>query len=176
MVIAMDHTGIYLTDLLALNMAPRQADDVRELLADLRAFRGGFAELEGAVDLQRIAITGHSAGGYASGELGDEQGVQLLMPMAAGGTSAAGPMSLILGAVDDQVVPYADAESGYEQTPGGSWWGSTTQVTSPLVTCAPWAATKAGWWSFCKRRGSRYRTQRVIWSSVSAPTDALKVR
>jgi hypothetical protein len=117
-VIAMDHPGIYLTDLLALNMAPRQADDVRELLADLRAFRGGFAELEGAVDLQRIAITGHSAGGYASGELGDEQGVQLLMPMAAGGTSAAGPMSLILGAVDDQVVPYADAESGYEQTPG----------------------------------------------------------
>ena len=86
-----------------------------ELLADLRAFRGGFAELEAAVDLQ------HSDHGswrrcVPSGELG-EQGVQLLMPMAAGGTSAAGPMSLILGAVDDQVVPY-DAESGYEQTPG----------------------------------------------------------
>ena len=72
-VIAMDHPGIYLTDLLALNMAPRQADDVRELLADLRAFRGGFAELEGAVDLgaSRSRVT---ARGYASGELGDEQG------------------------------------------------------------------------------------------------------
>lgn len=117
-VIAMDHPGIYLTDLLALNMAPRQTEDVRELLAELRAFRGGFADLEGVIDLERIAIAGHSAGGAALVELGDEPGVQMLIPMAAGGTQASDALSLVMGAVDDQVVPYSEAEEGYAQTPG----------------------------------------------------------
>ena len=117
-VIAMDHPGIYLTDLLALNMAPRQAEDARELLAELRAFQGGFADLEGAVDLNRIAIAGHSAGGYALSELGDEAGVQMLIPMAAGGTTASDAYSLVMGALDDQVVVYGQAEDGYADTPG----------------------------------------------------------
>ena len=117
-VIAMDHPGIYLTDLLALNMAPRQTDDTRELLAELRNFQGGFADLEGIVDLDRIAIAGHSAGGAALAELGDEPGVQMLIPMAAAGTMASDAFSLVMGAVDDQVVAYSEAQEGYAQTPG----------------------------------------------------------
>jgi hypothetical protein len=117
-VIAMDHPGIYLTDLLALNMAPRQTEDARELLAELRAFQGGFADLKGVVDLDRIAIAGHSAGGAALVELGDEPGVQMLMPMAAGGTLASDAFTLVMGAVVDQVVAYSEAQEGYAQTPG----------------------------------------------------------
>lgn len=117
-VIAMDHPGIYLTDLLALNMAPRQTEDVRELLAELRAFRGGFADLEGSLDLDRMAIAGHSAGGSALIDLGDEPGVQMLIPMAAGGTLATDAFSLVMGAVDDQVVAYSEAREGYNETPG----------------------------------------------------------
>jgi len=119
-VIAMDHSGIFLRDMLALNISPRQADDVREMLAELRSFSAGFADLTGVVDLDRIAIAGHSAGGFALAELGDEAGVQMLIPMAAGGTDgpATGVFSLVMAAVDDQVVEWRQAEEGYAQTPG----------------------------------------------------------
>jgi len=119
-VIAMDHSGIFLTDMLAMNIAPRQADDARELLAELRAFERGFADLKGLIDLDRIAIAGHSAGGFALAELGDEAGVEMLMPMTAAGTAgpAAKVFSLIMAAVDDQVVAWSQAEEGYAQTPG----------------------------------------------------------
>ena len=95
--------------------------------------------------------------------------------MAASGTSAAGPMSLILGAVDDQVVPYADAESGYEQTPGEKlWWLNNAGHLAFSDLCAM-GSDQGGLVVILQGRGSRYRARRVIWSSVSAPTDALKV-
>jgi predicted dienelactone hydrolase len=119
-VVAMDHPGIYLADMLQLNISPQQDQDARELLADLRAFRGELAWLSGHVDLQHIALAGHSAGGYALESLGDEAGVKMLLPMAAAGTLGPSPKvySLVMGALDDQVVPWARAQTGYDETPG----------------------------------------------------------
>ena len=42
----------------------------------------------------------------------------MLIPMAAGGTLASDAFSLVMGAVDDQVVAYSEAQEGYAQTPG----------------------------------------------------------
>jgi dienelactone hydrolase len=114
-VIAMDHSGIRLRDMMELNLNARQTDDVRELLGDLRSFSGGFAFLKDRVDLGRLAISGHSAGGFALEDLHDEAGVQVLIPMAGRGTSVqtAGVETLILGAVADTVVEYQKQLDGY---------------------------------------------------------------
>lgn len=119
-VISADHPGINLGDVLALKLKfGKQGEDLMAILKEVRAKPQALAFLADRMDLTRIAISGHSAGGSALEKLGGEAGVQVLIPMAAGGTSTETPVAstLILGGVDDGVVPYKRQEDGYASSP-----------------------------------------------------------
>jgi len=115
-VLTADHPGIFLGDVLQLKFTPQQDEDAKKLLAALHGSADAIPFLKGKMDLKRIAIAGHSAGGNALQELGKEKGVQVLIPMAAGGiTSEFAPTStLVLGGMEDTVVPYKRQQDGYK--------------------------------------------------------------
>ena len=119
-VMSADHPGINLGDVLALNLKfGEQGNDMRKILKGLRALPGSVKFLGDRLDLNRIAISGHSAGGSALAMLGDEKGVQVLIPMAAGGTSPEKPVAstLVLGGDEDGVVAYDRQQDGYKSSP-----------------------------------------------------------
>lgn len=118
-VVAADHTGITLADLLGGVLNADQAGDARKVIAAVQAAEGELAWLSGHVDAGRFAASGHSAGGMAVSGLGDHPGLQVLMPMAAGGVTA-GPSlksTLVLGAMEDAIVAYGSQSSGYASSP-----------------------------------------------------------
>jgi hypothetical protein len=100
-VIAADHPGLSLADLLGLACGEP---------AGLEAFGD-------RLDPDRIATTGHSAGGGAVSTTGDL--AQVVIPMAAGGveTGSALESSLVLGAMSDSVVAFSSQLDGYDTTP-----------------------------------------------------------
>lgn len=121
-VIAADHPGLWLADLLGL--ACGQGMVAQDLQGDLdllvSAVRGEVAGLEAftdRLDADRIATTGHSAGGAAVAPTGDV--AQVVIPMAAGGVEAGASLqsSLVLGAMSDSVVAFSSQLDGYESTP-----------------------------------------------------------
>lgn len=121
-VVAADHPGLVLEDLLALacgqGQTPRDLDgDLATLVAALEAPSGELAFLDGRIDPTAIAMIGHSAGGAAIAEKGDV--ARVLVPMAAGGTTAGAALesTLVLGAREDQVVEFASQEQGYASSP-----------------------------------------------------------
>lgn len=118
-VFAADHPGLMLGDLLQLKFGAKQADDAKAILAALRSPSGDMAFLQGAVDLERVAVSGHSAGGSALADLGKEAGIQVLIPMAAGGTKAGEALksTLILGGDQDAIVPPKRQQDGYTSSP-----------------------------------------------------------
>ncbi len=122
-VLAADHPKIVLSDALQLNLGADQVGDVRRLLKALRAGDAGFGALGAIVDTGRLGISGHSAGGMATGSLGDEAGVQVAVTMAARGVDPAAPVTatVVLGGVDDQTVKWSATTAGYESTVGAKW-------------------------------------------------------
>ena len=130
-----DYPGINLKDALtALELHPvpktDQVGDTELILHELeRAARGeGESEqlatlLKDRIDLDRLGITGHSAGGYATGELSARHG-QVVIPMAGGGTvpreekkGDARFSSLIIGGALDTIVPGTIQTKGYDASP-----------------------------------------------------------
>lgn len=121
-VIAADHPGLQLEDLLTLacgqGNTPRDLDgDLATLVAAIEAPTGDLAFLDGHVDPTAIAMIGHSAGGAAIAGKGDV--ARVLVPMAAGGVEEGSALesTLVLGAVEDQVVEFASQEEGYASSP-----------------------------------------------------------
>ncbi|MEZ4454530.1 MAG: hypothetical protein R3B09_34075 [Nannocystaceae bacterium] len=119
-VVASDHDGITLSHILGGGVIDAdQPGDARKVAAAVQAAAGDLAWLSGHVDAGRFAASGHSAGGFAVEALGDHPGMRVLMPMAGKGT-VAGPelqSTLVLGAIDDQIVPFASQTSGYDGSP-----------------------------------------------------------
>ncbi|MFW6051727.1 MAG: chlorophyllase/cutinase-like alpha/beta fold protein [Myxococcota bacterium] len=119
-VVAADYPKLYLGDLLSdlsnFGMATLPQDTER-LLEALSTPQGELAFLEGHMDLSRLGMAGHSAGGGGISGFGDE--ARVLIPMAAGGTSAGTALesTLVLAAIDDQVVPFESTLEGYEASP-----------------------------------------------------------
>ena len=121
-VIAADHPGLWLKDLLGSlcglkSPAQDLAGDIAALVAAVQEPAGDLAFLQGRVDGERIGMAGHSAGGYA---IEGQGGVaQVLIPMAAGGTTAGAALksTLVLGAQADKVVGYKDQQDGYASSP-----------------------------------------------------------
>jgi len=118
-VLAADHPGLYLGDLLAFEGVADLEGDGRALLAALRAPAGGLAFLAGHVDAARLAVTGHSAGGKAAAAFSSEPGVRVIAPMAYAGVAPGTAVEsvLVLGALDDQVAAWSRQVEGYAGSP-----------------------------------------------------------
>jgi dienelactone hydrolase len=114
-VVSSDHTGITLADVLGGNFGADQSGDAAKVLDALAAPSGETAFLAGHIDLARVGMSGHSAGGSAIAGFGGRPGVQVLAPMAAGGASpgAALKSTLVLGGMVDKIVAYGSQQSGY---------------------------------------------------------------
>ena len=114
-VVSSDHTGITLGDVLSGNFGADQAGDAGKVLDALATPSGEVAFLAGRIDMGRVGMAGHSAGGSAISGFGGRPGVQVLAPMAAGGASpgAALKSTLVLGGMVDKIVAYGSQQSGY---------------------------------------------------------------
>lgn len=121
-VIAADHPGLWLHDLLgSLCGVPSPAQDLQgdldALVAAISAPSGDLEFLKSRVDPARLAMTGHSAGGYAVEQAGAV--AQVVMPMAGAGVAAGEALRsvLVLGAQADKVVNYNKQQAGYADSP-----------------------------------------------------------
>lgn len=125
-VVAADHPGLKLADMLSF-VCPDSASGSQNLDADVDAMLGALESPSGEldfladrIDMTRIGVVGHSAGGNAAGAASAKDGVRIVIPMAAGPTTdASGALetSLFLGADADAVVSYSSVKSGYESSP-----------------------------------------------------------
>ena len=132
-VLTADHPGLWLADILA-TVCPDEptgardtVGDVQAMLTALRGFEGDLAFLDGAVDLERIAVTGHSAGGSTAVQLAGEAGVRLVMPMASsrpvelatdGGSRGGDTLTTVFFAARrDGVVDYEETVAGFDASP-----------------------------------------------------------
>jgi len=121
-VIAMDHPGLWLKDLIGSvcgGGSPTQAigDDIATAMSAARGAMPGLDDFVPHIDDQRFAVSGHSAGGSQTAGWGDD--AQVLMPMAAGGVEDGSALAstLVLGALDDSVVAYSAQTDGYDSSP-----------------------------------------------------------
>jgi predicted dienelactone hydrolase len=121
-VLAADHPGLYLGDLIRLVCGGGQGKqnlpaNLASLVAAVKAPAGDLAFLAGHVDAARLAMTGHSAGGMAIAKQGDV--AEVIIPMAAGGANAGSAVksTLVLGAKEDQVVMYSSQQAGFTSSP-----------------------------------------------------------
>jgi len=120
-VVAADHPGIRLEDVLAsplgLPGASDQAGDANKILDALAAPSGDVAFLAGHLDAARVAASGHSAGGGAIAGLGGRAAV--LIPMASMGTQAGATLvsTLVMGAGNDGIDAYSNVQNGYASSP-----------------------------------------------------------
>ena len=119
-VLAADHPKIRLKDLLtdlggALTAHQRQ--DAQDMLDALSGFGDDVAFLAGHVDLARLAMAGHSAGGMAVDNFGDY--ARVILPMAGGAPSrgAALVSTLEMGALDDGIVAWSGETDAYAKAP-----------------------------------------------------------
>ncbi len=121
-VLSADHPGLMLRDILAPlcgGDAPTRdlAGDLNAMLAAVRGETPELADFADVMDVGRIGMAGHSAGGGAVGPFSDD--AQVIVPLAAGPVVASGAAlqsSLILGGTADSVVPYATMQQGYESS------------------------------------------------------------
>lgn len=130
-VVAADHPGLFLADLLALACFQAQsgertiAADVDAELAAVTAAAGELAFLQGRLDLGRVAVVGHSAGASEAAGLSGRPGVRVVIPMAGGTAVSASPTlesTLWLAAKSDAVVSYDTSKSGYNGSPAPRRW------------------------------------------------------
>lgn len=116
-VLAADHPGLYLGDMLSFQLQRDLPGDLDALVAAVSAPDGDLAFLKGRIDATRLGMAGHSAGGGAVGPRGDD--ARVLIPLAAGGTEAGSKLesTLVMGGQADKVVAYASTVKGYESSP-----------------------------------------------------------
>lgn len=121
-VMAADHPGLKLGDMLGLvcgspGGTQDMDGDLMRMLAALTNADDAVSFIVPHVDLSRVGLSGHSAGGRTVESLGDL--AQVLIPMAAGGTNPGSMLqsSLVLGGTADSVVDYQSQVDGYEASP-----------------------------------------------------------
>jgi hypothetical protein len=118
-VLAADHPGLYLGDLLQFKFGAKVTSDLQTILSALKSEAPELNFLQGKLALDHIGLIGHSAGGNAVASLSGLEGVEFVVPMAAGGTQNGPDLkgSLIMGAVNDKVVAYSRQQSGFNASP-----------------------------------------------------------
>jgi predicted dienelactone hydrolase len=124
-VVSSDHAGLWLRDTLALVCQQPAASqdlsgDTDVVLAALANPTGELEFLADRIDLTRVGISGHSAGGNAAASQADKPGVRVSIPMASGQPVQGSPAlasSLLLGGLADGVVNYSSTQTGYDGSP-----------------------------------------------------------
>lgn len=118
-VVAADHPGLFLGDFLQFRVNNDVPADLNRMLDALATASDSLAFLAGRIDVTRIGLAGHSAGGNAISGFGARPGVRVLIPMAAGGVQPGGSLesTLVLGAQSDAIVAYAGQVGGYTSSP-----------------------------------------------------------
>lgn len=116
-VLAADHPGLYLGDMLDFQLQRDLPADLDALVSALAVPAGDLAFLSGHVDATHLGMVGHSAGGGAITNRGND--ARVLIPIAAGGTQAGSSLesTLVMGGQADKVVDYANTVTGYEGSP-----------------------------------------------------------
>jgi hypothetical protein len=129
-VVAADHPGMYLADMLALAGVADLCFDTRDpqdvprdidvMLAGLKGATGGLAFLKDHIDLTRVGMTGHSQGAGLAAQLADREGVQISIPLSGSRAIVANDhlkSSLYYGGMDDAVLSYESQKSAYTSSP-----------------------------------------------------------
>jgi fermentation-respiration switch protein FrsA (DUF1100 family) len=123
-VAAADHPGIQLKDMLgSLGGAQDQPGDARKVLKALAATAGDLAFLKDRIDMTRVGVMGHSAGGNAVSQLGKEADV--IIPYAGGGALKVDRVKsamYVTGDVDTVVAPGTASYDGTTTKPKRRVW------------------------------------------------------
>jgi predicted dienelactone hydrolase len=123
-VIAANHPGLYLGDFLGRTcgqQSPQQnlSADIDKEIAALAAPAGDLAFLANHVDKSRLAVIGHSAGGGAAASSTGKPGVRVVIPLAAGQSSADSSSLesvLYMGGLSDNIARFSSVQSGYNSS------------------------------------------------------------
>ena len=130
-VLSADHTGRDLPGFLpCLFSPPLEGCDLGGMSGDValphvdamvdwldRQVDDGF--LEGAIDPDRLGLTGHSAGGWTTATAGQENDrFSALLPMAAGGVVTRDVPMLRMAGTCDGVVPFEEVETDQDASVG----------------------------------------------------------
>jgi len=119
-----DHPGLWLSDVLA-GVCGLPATGNQDLLGDLETVLAGFTDgdeslgfLADRVDLDRVAVVGHSAGANAAMAAADFDGVQVAISLAGSGSTDVSGLSsaLFLGGMADSVVSFSQTQAAYNAT------------------------------------------------------------
>ncbi len=102
-----------------LEDAGGQRGEAVAVLDELQEPSGEIEFLRGKLDMTRVGAAGHSAGGAAIAALSDYPGVQVVAPMSFGGVCDGDFVrsSLVMGGMEDGIVPYSWQQRGYEGSP-----------------------------------------------------------
>lgn len=118
-VFAADYPGICSFDMLQKRGKTDQEGDTLLIIDELKKLtHPSLTFLKGHIDMTRVGITGHSAGGFASGKLSGTTG-QVVIPMAGAGTKARllhKYSTLVIGGALDGVVLGCQG-GGYKSSP-----------------------------------------------------------
>lgn len=121
-VVAADHPGLKLGDLLAMacgGSAPAQnlSGDLDTLLSAIAAPSGDLAFLAGHIDPTHVALSGHSAGGGAAAAGSMKPGVQVVISMAGVGTANASAnlrSTLYMAGSLDSIATFNQVKTAYQ--------------------------------------------------------------
>ncbi|MBX2802413.1 MAG: alpha/beta hydrolase [Myxococcales bacterium] len=122
-VVSADHPGLWLADQLAL-LCPDSPTGERDIGGDVDTVRAALPDvdfLDGYLDLERLAVTGHSAGGSATAAYADRASVRLAMPLASATPVQPGPdleSVVFMGALSDDLVSFDATVKAYEASEG----------------------------------------------------------
>jgi len=160
---------------------PMTDDQVLRATADLldaESARPG-AELSGIVAPGRLAIVGHSAGGFAAIHFASQPDVVTYVSLAAGATTGARPTALadkaslyMVGALDG-IVPEASVESTYARAPTPTRLvvlaNAGHLAFADICLVGP---ERAGPWPWPPAWGSPCRRASPVWPPTAASLDA----
>jgi hypothetical protein len=120
-VMAGDHPNLYLADYLGsngcnINVPPLDlSGDVDAEIAALTELETDLTFLEGHIDMQRLALAGHSAGAYNVAQFSTKPGVQMVIALSGTRAVSASPTLksvLYVSGIDDNVLPYGPGGAG----------------------------------------------------------------
>jgi predicted dienelactone hydrolase len=119
-VVATDHPNLFLADALANKIdfdGPFELETAQVLDA-IKANEPVVSFLSGHVDFNKVASSGHSAGGGAATRW-SYPNTRVKMPLSAGGTEPAEGLvsTLIMGGNEDKLIPATEQKKGYDLSP-----------------------------------------------------------